>query len=94
MWLKQRYQECEDLLARRAEPLAVWSHLLSSANGDDADRFLSTRGLLRHAWKLLLQNGPHDSVTGCSVDEVYEDVRRRFDRCQQIADAVLYESQR
>ncbi|MBI2912715.1 MAG: hypothetical protein HYY03_02205, partial [Chloroflexi bacterium] len=54
----------------------------------------SDQGLLRHAWKLLLQNGPHDSVTGCSIDEVYEDVRRRFDRCQQIGETVLNESQR
>ena len=28
IWLKQRYAECEDLLARYAEPLAAWAHLL------------------------------------------------------------------
>ena len=54
----------------------------------------STRGLLRQAWKLLLQNGPHDSVTGCSVDAVYDDVGARFDRCQQIAESLIYDAQR
>jgi alpha-mannosidase len=100
IWLKQRYQECEDLLARYAEPLAAWRRLLEEEGrrkeegeeptGTDG----ATRGLLRHAWRLLLQNAPHDSVTGCSVDQVYEDVGARFNRCQQIAESVIYESHR
>ncbi|HEU4758377.1 MAG TPA: hypothetical protein VFT91_00185, partial [Dehalococcoidia bacterium] len=92
MWLKQRYQECEDLLARYAEPLAAWAHLLRSANGADPQRSRQDSGLLRQAWKLLLQNGPHDSVTGCSVDAVYEDVGNRFKRCREIGEAVFQES--
>jgi alpha-mannosidase len=109
MWLKQRYQQCEDLLARYAEPLAAWRHLEeqrsrparpTSASGraerdavsDSSDG--ATRGLLRHAWRLLLQNGPHDSVTGCSVDDVYDDVGARFNRCEQIAESVIYDSLR
>ncbi len=91
MWLKQRYHECEDLLARWAEPYAAWAHLLRAE--DSPEKARSDQGLLRHAWKLLLQNGPHDSVTGCSVDEVYEDVGNRFTHCQQIAEAVLNEAQ-
>ncbi len=107
IWLKQRYQECEDLLARYAEPLVTWANLLrnqttpahpeeppSEAKGRLEGHDPSTRGLLRHAWKLLLQNGPHDSVTGCSVDAVYTDVGARFDRCQQIAESLIYDAQR
>lgn len=95
IWLKQRYQQCEDLLARYAEPLSASAHLLRGENGDAPDPIgASTRGLLRQAWTHLLQNGPHDSVTGCSVDAVYTDVGARFDRCQQIADAVIHESLR
>jgi mannosylglycerate hydrolase len=93
IWLKQRYQHCEDLLARYAEPLSTSTHLFRSDNGAANDT-ASTHGLLRQAWKHLLQNGPHDSVTGCSVDAVYTDVGARFDRCQQIADAVIHESLR
>lgn len=93
MWLKQRYAHCEDLLARYAEPLAAWAHSISVARGeDDPDATASTKALLGHAWKLLLQNGPHDSVTGCGVDAVYEDDRLRFDKAEQIAESVLYEA--
>lgn len=94
VWLKQRYQECEDLLARRAEPLSAWAHLLRTRNGGPADMGASELALLRQAWKLLLQNGPHDSVCGCSIDQVHEEMRTRYDRCQQLGESVLYESQR
>jgi hypothetical protein len=94
MWIKQRYQECEDLLARSAEPMAAWAHLLRARNGGEADRGVSDQALLRQAWKLLLQNGPHDSICGCSIDQVHDEMRPRFDRCQQVAGEVLRESQR
>lgn len=29
-------------------------------------------GLLRHAWELMVQNAPHNSVCGCSTDDVHE----------------------
>jgi alpha-mannosidase len=94
MWLKQRYAYCEDLLARYAEPLVAWAHLLRRGERKNVERSISDRAMLRHAWKLLLQNGPHDSVTGCSVDPVYDDVKMRFDRCEQIASAVMFEAHR
>ncbi|MCH7810009.1 MAG: hypothetical protein IH863_05465, partial [Chloroflexi bacterium] len=90
IWLKQRYAHCEDLLARYAEPLAAWAHLLRSPNGGSSERTAEDRRLLQHAWKLLLQNGPHDSVTGCSVDAVYDDVSLRFQKCEQIGEAVYF----
>jgi mannosylglycerate hydrolase len=91
MHLKQRYQECEDLLARYAEPLAAWASLLRAEDGESG---APDAALLRHAWRLLLQNAPHDSITGCHVDAVYADVCGRFERCQQVAGEVLYRSQR
>src|SRR5439155_13381491 len=109
----------EDLLARYAEPLAVWRYLLEQGTGNkeqanertslparpealvgraeydtSSQNDAATRGLLRHAWRLLLQNGPHDSVTGCSADAVYDDVGGRFNRCEQIAESVIYDSLR
>ena len=113
IWLKQRYQQCEDLLARYAEPLSAWRYLLEQGTRETSvpahpevskDRAVqntpsendtaSTRGLLRHGWRLLLQNAPHDSVTGCSVDAVYDDVGARFNRCEQIAESVIYDALR
>ena len=105
IWAKQRYQQCEELLARYAEPLSAWRWLLErqadtssplprTGEGPGVRVSASTRGLLRQAWRLLLQNGPHDSVTGCSVDAVYDDVAARFNRCEQIAESVIYDSLR
>ncbi len=45
-------------------------------------------GELRYAWKTLLQNHPHDSICGCSIDEVHTENETRFARAAQVADAV------
>lgn len=43
---------------------------------------------LKHAWKLLLQNHPHDSICGCSVDEVHREMLTRTGRFHHVLDAV------
>jgi mannosylglycerate hydrolase len=40
---------------------------------------------LRIAWMHLLRNHPHDSICGCSVDEVHRDMAWRFDAAEQLA---------
>src|SRR6185369_4818793 len=45
-------------------------------------------GPLTHAWRTLLQNHPHDSICGCSVDAVHEENRTRFARAGQVADEL------
>ncbi len=42
-------------------------------------------GELREAWLHLLRNHPHDSICGCSVDEVHRDMAWRFDAAEQLA---------
>ncbi|MGI5835429.1 MAG: alpha-mannosidase [Chloroflexota bacterium] len=39
---------------------------------------------LRMAWFYLLRNHPHDSICGCSVDEVHRDMCWRFDASDHI----------
>ena len=87
MWIKQRNQECEDLLLRWAEPFSVWANLLRRRSEGD-DRAASDAGLLGTAWRLLLQNQAHDSICGCSIDEVHDEMAVRFRRCQRLAEAV------
>lgn len=82
MWLKQRNAACESLLERWAEPFAVLADL---AEGERATPGGKQRGFLKVAWRHLLQNHPHDSVTGCSVDQVHDEMRVRFDWAEQIA---------
>ena len=47
---------------------------------------------MSEAWRLLLQNQPHDSICGCSVDQVHAEMRTRFDQADQIAEAIVSQS--
>jgi len=83
MWIKQRNQACETLLECWAEPFnAANQRVGESAN----------HALVRHAWSLLLQNHPHDSICGCSVDQVHQEMRSRFDQVEQIGEEVTRRS--
>lgn len=84
IWIKQSNAECQTLLCHWAEPFAS---LTSSFLGIDYPK-----GYLDVAWKWLLQNHPHDSICGCSIDQVHEDMKYRFAQCQQIASAQTDES--
>ena len=79
--LKQRDFDNTSRLERYAEPLATWADLLGG------DRQLAP--FLEWAWKLTVQNHPHDSITGCSVDQVHRDMESRFDQVQMVAEQVL-----
>ena len=50
------------------------------------------RGLLRVAWRHLLKNHPHDSICGCSVDQVHQEMETRFDWSEQVAEVVASRS--
>ena len=50
--------------------------------------------LMELAWKYHIQNHAHDSICGCSCDEVYRDVRARYGWAKEIARTVEGESVR
>jgi alpha-mannosidase len=83
MWIKQRNASCQRLMERWAEPFSAWAHALGAR-----DR----RPFLQQAWRYLLQNHPHDSICGCSVDEVHEDMVPRFNWVEQIGNQIVRES--
>lgn len=84
VWIKQTNAECQTLLCQWAEPFSAWAHL---ALGVEAPQ-----GFLDVAWKWLLQNHPHDSICGCSIDVVHEDMKFRFSQTRQIADRLTREA--
>jgi len=83
VYLKQRNDELEYLLPRCAESLHAWSLALG---GDSQKPFLDL------AWKYLLTNHPHDSIVGCSTDQVHRDMIYRFDQARCIAANSIGES--
>jgi alpha-mannosidase len=68
------------LLTRYLEPLAAWLEAL----GGDADT-----GRIEFAWRVALENHPHDSICGCSIDAVHEEMEVRFARVSEIGSAHL-----
>jgi alpha-mannosidase len=92
MWIKQRNHACETLLEKWAEPFGTLG-ALANREADDTSApnlpvYSSTRDLTRRAWKYLLENHPHDSICGCSVDQVHREMVTRFDWCEQIGEEV------
>ncbi|WP_308638180.1 alpha-mannosidase [Paenibacillus silvisoli] len=83
IYIKQLNQENQTMLEKIAEPLAAFAH----ANGRPYPH-----GLLNYAWKTLMQNHPHDSICGCSVDEVYHEMKTRFEKSKGVAAAVIADS--
>ena len=83
MPLKQANAAAQTLLERWAEPYLALAELHT-----DHD-FASERQLLTHAWELLIQNAAHDSVCGCSIDEVHRQTAVRFERVTQLGEYLL-----
>jgi alpha-mannosidase len=77
--LKQANHACETLLTQYVEPLWSWIWMMG---GD------YPRSYIDLAWKYLLQNHPHDSMCGCSVDQVHKDMVYRFDQVKQIGESL------
>jgi alpha-mannosidase len=80
MWIKQYNANCENLLEKWTEPASVIADWIQP-EGRNAEFSL---GYLRYAWRLLIQNHPHDSICGCSIDAVHEEMRTRFIKVEQV----------
>ncbi len=80
MYLKQADFRASTALERGAEPLQAL------AWGIDGHH---DTGLLDTAWRYLLQNHPHDSICGCSVDAVHRDDEARFRWSQEITGDLI-----
>jgi mannosylglycerate hydrolase len=77
--MKRRNERTEALLCGLAERLDA---LATQVDG------VSSRPSLRHAWRELVKNYAHDSICGCSVDEVHEEMDVRFRKVAQVARTV------
>ncbi|MBN2083750.1 MAG: hypothetical protein JW748_00900 [Anaerolineales bacterium] len=87
MWIKQRNGECETLLERWAEPFSAWA-FLAVPTQRQPHLVQDPAGALRAAWRMLMQNHPHDSICGCSIDDVHEEMRPRFSQAAQIGGEI------
>lgn len=77
--LKRLNRKNEVALERVAEPLAAFAAAEGKAYPHER---------LQYAWKILMQNHPHDSICGCSVDAVNKEMETRFDRSTEVASVI------
>jgi len=91
IWIKQRNHECEIDLLKWIEPLDAFSYMLDlrlrsveSNMAPDDEIHAGGKAFIHHAWKLLMQCHPHDSICGTSIDQVSDEMRVRFDQVDQI----------
>ncbi|WP_017471498.1 alpha-mannosidase [Amphibacillus jilinensis] len=83
VYLKQMNQKVQTLLEKIAEPLATFCYLHDEHYDHD---------LFSYAWKTLMQNHPHDSICGCSVDEVHDEMVTRFKKSEHFTEMMINQS--
>lgn len=77
--LKQRNDNCQSRLEKTVEPMCVFAMLDGKAQN---------RSFVKLAYRYLLKNQPHDSICGCSIDQVHKDMEYRFDQIDEICTAL------
>ncbi|MBF2346595.1 alpha-mannosidase [Listeria seeligeri] len=80
IYLKQANEKMERLLERLAEPISV---MASDAGVPYPHEYLA------FAWKLLMENQIHDSITACSLDEVHREMEVRFEKVEQVTMSLI-----
>lgn len=78
--LKRDNALSEHRLVRITEPLLAMLHATGIMPFPESE--------LRHAWKLLLQNHPHDSICGCSIDIVHQEMKTRTQQLNTFLDGL------
>ncbi len=79
IYIKQANRKSQNLIERQAEPFSAMAYIKGSDYPSD---------YLRFAWKNLLLNHPHDSICGCSVDEVHDEMMTRYKKTDEISSAI------
>jgi len=80
MYLKQKNFDAERWIQFYAEPFNVFSALVGRDIKDNYPEL---------AWDLIVQNSAHDSIGGCSLDEVHEDMMYRYKQAIEISKGVF-----
>jgi alpha-mannosidase len=80
LYLKRDNALAEHRLARITEPLLALLHAAGAMTYPENE--------LIHVWKLLIQNHPHDSICGCSIDPVHQEMRTRTQQFNTFLDGV------
>lgn len=79
---KKANDECQNRLEKVIEPMMAYLALAGKP---------IRRSYVDLAYKYLLMNHPHDSICGCSVEQVHKDMLYRFAQTSEICDMLTEE---
>lgn len=77
--MKQANDACQSLLEKWVEPLMALANLHDAGIPEPH---------LRNAWRHVLLNHAHDSICGCSIDQVHRDMMYRYDQARVLAEQL------
>jgi alpha-mannosidase len=80
MYLKQKNFETENLLQFYAEPFNSFAGIFGK---DIENKYLDL------AWNYLIQNSAHDSIGGCSLDGIHDDMMSRYKQVDEISTGIF-----
>lgn len=84
VYLKKKHASLSHTLEGCVEPL--WTIL--SLRGSSYPK-----KVIGSLWKLLLHNSPHDSICGCSIDAVHEEMMVRYRKMEDILGKLYHEAE-
>ncbi|MFX1503335.1 MAG: alpha-mannosidase, partial [Promethearchaeota archaeon] len=87
MWIKQRNTALEYQYEKYTEPISTITWIL-----DKYKKFIYPKDYILTGLKWLQKNAPHDSICGCSIDQVHDEMTTRFDWAEQIANEIFKDS--
>ncbi|MDZ4837618.1 MAG: glycoside hydrolase family 38 C-terminal domain-containing protein [Candidatus Melainabacteria bacterium] len=80
LYLKRANRLLEHRLSRISEPLYSMMVLSGQSKYPESE--------LENCWRYMLKNHPHDSMCGCSVDDVHREMMTRFASVDHILDVL------
>jgi alpha-mannosidase/mannosylglycerate hydrolase len=80
--LKLANDQCQNLLEKWVEPLLALANLR-------AERV--PHRYLQVAWQHVLTNHAHDTICGCSIDQVHRDMMARFETARVLGQQLAYQ---
>ncbi len=80
-YLKQHNTRVQRDMERYIEPLQSWEYLCGARQ--------DIRGYNNYIWDKILENQPHDSICGCSIDEVHAEGMARYATLEQLQHNIM-----
>lgn len=81
IYIKQANANSQWLLTRIAEPLQALAHYHFGTKNRQSE--------IDHAYKMLIKNHAHDSIYGCSIDKVHDEMMTRFEKVDSISNGII-----